>query len=65
MADKAKHKLLEEQKIHEDIIQVKNFIEHYNNLTLKTLFTLKFFLDKGRYKMSVYMILSIEKNTTI
>ena len=51
MADKAKHKLEEEQKIHEDVIQVKDFIEHYNNLTLKTLFTLKFFLDKGKYKM--------------
>ena len=30
--------LLEEQKNNDDIIEVGGFIEHYNNLTLKTLY---------------------------
>ena len=48
---KTKHKLLKEQDTHGDIIQVKGLVEHYNNLTLKTLYTLKFFLDKGWYRL--------------
>ena len=47
MSNKAKNELLDEQETHGDIIQIKGFLEHYNNLTLKTLYTLKFFLDKG------------------
>ena len=42
-----KDKLLEEQKYHGDIIQVNSFVEHYNNLTLKTLYSIKYFLQKG------------------
>ena len=45
--NETKDKLLEEQKKHGDIIQVDGFVEHYNNLTLKTLYTLKYFLQKG------------------
>ena len=31
----------------DDIIEVDGIIEHYNNLTLKTLYTIKFFLKQG------------------
>ena len=31
----------------DDIIEVDGLIEHYNNLTLKTLHTIKFFLEQG------------------
>ena len=43
-----KHELIEERNIHGDIIQVDGLTEHYNNLTLKTLYTIKFFLQKGK-----------------
>ena len=39
--------LLEEQMNNDDIIEVGGLIEHYNNLTLKTLYTIKFFLEEG------------------
>lgn len=39
--------ILKEQKRYGDIIQVDGLIENYNNLTFKSLYTLKFFLDKG------------------
>ena len=39
--------LLEEKKYNDDIIEVGGLIEHYNNLTLKTLYTIKFFLKQG------------------
>ena len=45
--NETRDKILEEQKNHGDIIQVNGFVEHYNNLTLKTLYTLKYFLQKG------------------
>ena len=48
-SNETKAKILEEQKIHGDIIQVDGLVEHYNNLTLKTLYTLKFFLQSGKY----------------
>ena len=41
------HKLKEEEETYNDLIQADELIEHYNNLTLKTLYTLKFFLEKG------------------
>ena len=41
-------KLFEERNTHGDIIQVNGLIEHYDNLTLKTLYTLKFFLRNGK-----------------
>ena len=41
------HKLKEEKETYNDLIQADELIEHYNNLTLKTLYTLKFFLEKG------------------
>ena len=36
-----------ELEINDDIIEVDGLIEHYNNLTLKTLYTIKFFLKQG------------------
>ena len=39
-------KIIKEQKKYGDIIQVDGLIENYNNLTFKSLYTLKFFLDK-------------------
>ena len=38
---------IEEKKYNDDIIEVGGLIEHYNNLTLKTLYTIKFFLEQG------------------
>ena len=49
MKNETKIKLQEEQKAHGDIIHVNGFKESYNNLTLKTLYTLKFFLRNGEY----------------
>ena len=43
-----KDQIKEEQNIHGDIIQINGFMEHYNNLTLKTLYTLKLFLKTGK-----------------
>ena len=40
--------LQEEHDSYKDIIQIDSLIDSYNNLTLKSLFTLKFFLSKGR-----------------
>ena len=58
--NKTESKLLEERNTHGDIIQVDGLTEHYNNLTLKTLYTIKFFLQKGKYltiKVPLYIIL--------
>ena len=41
--------LMEEQENNNDMIVVDGLIEHYNNLTLKTLYTLKFFLTHGKF----------------
>ena len=60
--NKTDQELLEERNTHGDIIQVDGLTEHYNNLTLKTLYTIKFFLQKGKYliaKVSLYIILSL------
>ena len=42
-----KHKISEEHKKHSDLIMADDLLEHYNNLTLKTLYTLKFFIERG------------------
>ena len=39
-------KLLQEESKYDDVVQVDGLIEHYDNLTLKSLYALKFFLDK-------------------
>ena len=39
--------ILEEKNQYGDIIEVNGLIENYNNLTFKSLYTLKFFLDHG------------------
>ena len=39
----------EEQKMFQDILQA-DFLDHYNNLTLKSLFTLKYFLNISNFK---------------
>ena len=59
ISNETKNKLSEEQKTHGDIILVNGFVEHYNNLTLKTLYTLKFFLQTGKsilYELNVYEV---------
>ena len=40
---KTSEKIMKEKDIYGDIIQVDNLIEHYDNLTLKTLYVMKFF----------------------
>ena len=50
--NETKHKLQQERNTHGDIIQVDGLIEHYDNLTLKTLYTIKFFLQKSKYRIS-------------
>ena len=42
-------KLQEENNIYGDIVHVGGLIEHYDNLTLKSLYSLKFFLNKDAY----------------
>ena len=42
-----KKKLLDESKQHSDLIMAEELIEDYSNLTLKTLYTLKFFIEAG------------------
>ena len=54
-----KAQIEEEQNIHGDIIQINGFMEHYNNLTLKTLYTLKLFLQIGKYNI-IYRYLKIQ-----
>ena len=50
--NETKQKLLDERNTYGDIIEVDGLIEHYNNLTLKTLYTLKFFLQQGSFNLS-------------
>ena len=45
--NETKRKLKEEEKAYNDLIQAEELVEHYDNLTLKTLYTLKFFIEKG------------------
>ena len=44
-----KHKLISESQSKSDLIMADELIEHYSNLTLKTIYTLKFFLEAGLY----------------
>ena len=54
-----RERLSEEKLLHGDIIQVNGLVEHYNNLTLKSLYAIKFFLEgfegnlKPRFLMKV------------
>ena len=57
-----KAQIKEEQKIHRDIVQINGFMEHYNNLTLKTLYTLKLFLKTGKYHI-IYRYSNIDNIT--
>ena len=42
-----RQKINEEHIKHSDLIMAHELIEHYDNLTLKTLYTLKFFIEEG------------------
>ena len=42
---KEERKLLTEIYRHQDIVQISELVEHYDNLTLKSLYSLKFFLS--------------------
>ena len=42
--------LNKEQDTFGDIIQVDGLVDTYNNLTLKALYTLRFFLKTGKYR---------------
>ena len=44
---------IEEQENNNDMIVVDGLIEHYNNLTLKTFYTLKFFLTQGKFSRTL------------
>ena len=44
-----KLELQEEENLYGDLIRVDGLTENYNNLTLKTLYTLKFFLKNGQF----------------
>ena len=54
--EESTHKLKEEQETYNDLIQADELIESYNNLTLKTLYTLKFFLEKGLWAVTTIVI---------
>ena len=43
-------RVLEEQEKYGDIIQIEGLLEHYDNLTLKSLYAIKFFLEKTVFK---------------
>ena len=42
-----KQLLKEETKNHSDLIMADELVESYHNLTLKTLYTIKFFIETG------------------
>jgi len=44
-----KERIKNEQAKFNDILQVDDLVDHYNNLTLKSVFMLKFFLDKSNF----------------
>ena len=46
-------RVLEEQERYGDIIQIEGLLEHYDNLTLKSLYAIKFFLEKTVFKTTV------------
>ena len=47
--------LLQEQENKNDIIEVDGLIEHYDNLTLKTMYTIKFFLKSGNFSLNILL----------
>ena len=47
--DEQEQKLLEEMHMYQDIVQINGLIEHYDNLTLKSLYSLKFFLTNDMF----------------
>ena len=53
MNEDQRMRLLEEQKNKDDIIEVEGLIEHYDNLTLKTMYTIKFFLKSGNCNLNI------------
>ena len=52
-SNETRHKLKEEIKTYGDLIVADELVEHYDNLTLKTLYTLKFFIEKGTKLMKL------------
>ena len=50
MEAKLKARVLKEKDVYGDIIHVNNLIEHYDNLTLKTLYAIKFFLQTDLFE---------------
>ena len=50
LSNDERYQTLTEQSTYGDIIEVGGLTEHYNNLTLKTMYTLKFFLQEGKLK---------------
>ena len=48
--------LLQEQENKNDIIEVDGLIEHYDNLTLKTMYTIKFFLKNGNFILNILLM---------
>ena len=43
-----RQRVKQEHEKYGDLIMAEELIEHYDNLTLKTLYTLKFFIEKGK-----------------
>ena len=50
LKDEATGKIIKEKNIFGDMIQVDNLIEHYDNLTLKTLYAIKFFQETNFFQ---------------
>ena len=47
-SNETRNQINNENHIYGDLIQVDGLFEHYDNLTLKTLYTMKFFLQEGK-----------------
>ena len=47
-SNETERQIIDEKNIYGDLIQVDGLFEHYDNLTLKTLYTMKFFLKEGK-----------------
>ena len=61
LSNDERYQTLTEQSTHGDIIEVGGLTEHYNNLTLKTLYTLKFFLQEGKHYM-IWKVIFFKKS---
>ena len=59
--------VLDEHKKYGDIVQIDGLIEHYNNLTFKSLYTLKFFLDTDifTFKSQPKYLLKVDTDTIV